>query len=80
VPSLKEQLNIVQFSGGYILSVSTDMEPSQKDTAKKNLARIMQDQSTVESLRNLGVIVVSNKTKNAKQIINEYRDAIASYR
>ena len=80
VPSLKEQLNIMQFSGGYILSVSANMEPSQKNSVKKNLAKIMQDQSTAESLRDLGVIVVGNDPNNAKKVINEYRDAIASYR
>jgi len=80
VLSMKQQLDVPQFSGGYILSVSSKMPNEQKEITKKTLTQIMNDPETVSSLRNLGVIVVGNNAKNVDQIIDNYRDAIATYR
>jgi hypothetical protein len=56
------------------------MPNEQKEITKKTLTQIMNDPETVSSLRNLGVIVVGNNAKNVDQIIDNYRDAIATYR
>lgn len=80
IPSVRAELNIAQFSGGYILSVSSAMDPTQRAQVEKTIKKIMQDPSTAAALHQLGVIAVGNDPKNAKQTINQYRDSISAYR
>lgn len=80
IPSLKENSKIMQFSGGYVLSVSAAMDTAQKSQLEKTIAAVMQDPITTSALHELGVIVVGNDPKSAKQVIDQYRDSIAAYR